>query len=541
MLMRKFIFITGGVCSSLGKGIASSVIASLLECRGYRIVLQKIDPYLNVDAGTMSPFQHGEVYVTDDGAETDLDLGNYSRFTNMVLSSLNSITAGKVYKSVIEKERKGEYLGKTVQVIPHVTDEIQLMIEELNEKEKPDFHIVEIGGTVGDIESVPFLEAAREFFLSRKKDVLFIHLTLIPKIEVAGEYKTKPTQHSVGILRQIGIVPDIILTRISGKLTKEMKKKISLFCSVDFNDVFEAPDVDNIYELPLIYYNQGIDVKILEKFNIEPKSINLSKWEEISKSIKDSKESINLFLCGKYVNLNDAYKSIYEAIKHAGLKNKTKIKIHKIDTEDVETNIEILDHIKREADAIIVPGGFGSRGIEGKIKIIKLARENRIPFLGICLGMQCMTIEYSRNVANIKDANSEEFETNGKNKVICLMEEQKNVKNLGGTMRLGAYSCRLAKNSKVYEVYNSEIIYERHRHRYEFNNEYRKLLQENGLIISGVNEELDLVEVVEWPDHPFGIGVQFHPEFKSKPFDPHPLFKNLIEEGLKYKKNKYNN
>jgi len=536
--MGKFIFITGGVCSSLGKGIASSAIASLLECRGYKVVLQKIDPYLNVDAGTMSPYQHGEVYVTDDGSETDLDLGNYARFTDVELSNLNSITAGKVYKSVIEKERRGDYLGKTVQVIPHVTDEIQLMIKELNNKEKPDFHIIEIGGTVGDIESVPFLEAAREFYQNRKKDTIFIHLTLIPKIEVAGEYKTKPTQHSVSILRQIGIIPNIILTRISGKLTKEMKSKISLFCSVDINDVFEAPDVDNIYELPLVYNRQCLDERILEKLSCKTKDIDLSKWLDISKSISESKESINLCLCGKYVKLNDAYKSIYESIKHAGIANKIKVKVEKIDTEEIDS--KILEEIKNNAHAIIVPGGFGGRGIEGKIEIIKIARENNIPFLGICLGMQCMTIEFARNVCNLKDANSEEFNFEAQHKVICLMEQQKKIKNLGGTMRLGSFSCNLEKETKAYNIYKSELIFERHRHRYEFNNDYREIFQKNGLVISGINKELDLVEIIEWKDHPYGIGVQFHPEFKSKPFSPHPLFFNLVKEAVNYKNRKIN-
>ncbi|MFN3411961.1 MAG: CTP synthase [Exilispira sp.] len=531
--MTKYIFITGGVCSSLGKGIAASSIGAIMEAMGYKVSMQKIDPYLNVDAGTMSPYQHGEVYVTDDGAETDLDLGNYSRFTNSELSKLNSITTGKVYLNVIERERRGDYLGKTVQVIPHITAEIQKLIKDLSEKTKPDIQIVEIGGTVGDIESVPFLEAAREFSLNNKNNIIFIHLTLIPKIEVAGEFKTKPTQHSVGVLRQIGIVPDIIMTRISGTLNREMKRKIAMFCSIAEEDVFEAPDVDSIYYLPIIYTQQGLGDKIASKLSLQIQKPDLKKWENISNILKLKKPEITIGVVGKYIKLQDAYKSVYEALKHGAIANKVDINILKIDSEDIEKIDGYLDKIIDQVDGVLVPGGFGSRGIEGKLLIIKEIRERGIPYFGICLGMQCMVIEFARNVLGLKDANSSEF-AQTKNPVIHLMEEQYYFDNLGGTMRLGAYECNIKKGTLAERIYKENIIYERHRHRYEFNNKYADQFENAGLIISGKFVKKNLVEIVEYKEHPFGIGVQFHPEFKSKPFMPHPIFKSFIEHSLKY-------
>ncbi|MCR4421273.1 MAG: CTP synthase [Exilispira sp.] len=531
--MTKYIFITGGVCSSLGKGIAASSIGAILEAMGYKVAMQKIDPYLNVDAGTMSPYQHGEVYVTDDGAETDLDLGNYARFTDSELSKLSSITTGKVYLNVIERERRGDYLGKTVQVIPHVTSEIQRLIRSLSDKVNPDVQIVEIGGTVGDIESIPFLEAAREFSLSNKNNTIFIHLTLIPKIEVAGEYKTKPTQHSVGVLRQIGIVPDIIMTRISGTLSKEMKRKIAMFCSIAEEDVFEAPDVDSIYKLPIIYTQQGLQDKIALKLSLASNKPNLKKWEEIISIVDSKKPKISIAVVGKYIKLQDSYKSVYEALRHAAIANKVELNIMKIDSEEIEKNPENLTKVINQADGILVPGGFGSRGIEGKLAIIQIAREKKIPYFGICLGMQCMVIEYARNVLKIADANSSEF-TETSNPVIHLMEDQYSIDRKGGTMRLGVYECNIKKGTLAEKIYDENIIFERHRHRYEFNNKYEDQFEKAGLIISGKYITKNLVEIVEYKDNPFGIGVQFHPEFKSKPFKPHPIFKSFIENAYKY-------
>ncbi|MEJ5273139.1 MAG: CTP synthase [Spirochaetota bacterium] len=535
--MTKYIFITGGVCSSLGKGIAASSIGAILEAMGYKVAMQKIDPYLNVDAGTMSPYQHGEVYVTDDGAETDLDLGNYERFTNSELSKLNSITTGKVYLNVIERERRGDYLGKTVQVIPHVTSEIQRLIKILSDKVNPDIQIVEIGGTVGDIESIPFLEAAREFSIINKNNTIFIHLTLIPKIEVAGEYKTKPTQHSVGVLRQIGIVPDIIMTRISGSLSKEMKKKIAMFCSIAEEDVFEAPDVDSIYRLPIIYTQQGLGNKIASKLGIASNKPDLTKWDQIINIIDSKKPKVTIAVVGKYIKLQDSYKSVYEALKHAAIANKVDLNILKVDSEEVEKNPDYLEKIINQADGILVPGGFGSRGIEGKLAIIKEARERKIPYFGICLGMQCMVIEYARNVLKLSDANSSEF-AETKNPVIHLMEDQYAVDSKGGTMRLGVYECNVKPGTLAEKIYGENIIFERHRHRYEFNSKYEQQFEEAGLIISGKYVKKNLVEIVEYKDNPFGIGVQFHPEFKSKPFNSHPIFKTFIEYAFKYNQEK---
>ncbi len=532
--MTKYIFITGGVCSSLGKGIAASSIGAIMEAMGHKVAMQKIDPYLNVDAGTMSPYQHGEVYVTDDGAETDLDLGNYARFTNSELTKLSSITTGKVYLNVIERERRGDYLGKTVQVIPHVTSEIQKLIKSLSDKVNPDIQIVEIGGTVGDIESVPFLEAAREFSLVNKNNIIFIHLTLIPKIDVAGEYKTKPTQHSVGVLRQIGIVPDIIMTRISGNLSKEMKRKIAMFCSIAEEDVFEAPDVDSIYRLPIIYTEQGLGDKIATKLGLSSKTPELEKWKKIIDIIENRKTKVNIAVVGKYIKLQDSYKSVYEALKHAAISNEVDLSIMKIDSEDLEKNPENLQKIIEQVDGILVPGGFGSRGIEGKVALIKEARLRNIPFFGICLGMQCMVIEFARNVLNIKDANSSEFDQT-ENPVIHLMEDQYSVDQKGGTMRLGAYECNIKSGSLAERIYGENIVFERHRHRYEFNNKYIDEFEKAGLVISGKFVKKNLVEIVEYKDNLFGIGVQFHPEFKSKPFLPHPIFKSFIENAIKYK------
>jgi len=530
--MTKYIFITGGVISSLGKGIASASIGRILESRGLKVTLVKFDPYINVDPGTMNPYQHGEVYVTEDGAETDLDLGHYERFTNARVTKFNNVTTGQIYNAVISKERRGDYLGKTIQVIPHITNEIKERIKKVALVSRVDIVIVEIGGTVGDIESLPFLEAARQFRLDMGYDnVLYIHLTLIPYIKVAGEIKTKPTQHSVGTLREIGIQPDILICRTEKALSEEVKEKISLFCNVRKEAVIEAKDVDSIYEIPLVFKNQILDEIILSHFHLICKLSNLKDWEKkvIARAL-NPKDKVKIALVGKYTGLQDAYKSIYESLMHAGIANDAKVEIVRVDSEDIEKHGP--QRYLNDICGILIPGGFGYRGIEGKIKAIRFARENKIPFLGLCLGMQCAVIEFSRNVCGLKRANSTEFDKNTPYPVISLLAEQKKIKELGGTMRLGVYPCKVKKKSLAYAVYNRALIKERHRHRYEFNNKYRKLLEKKGMVFSGIYLRKNLVEIIELKGHPYFIAVQFHPEFQSKPDKAHPLFREFIRAAL---------
>ncbi len=536
--MAKFIFFTGGVCSSLGKGIAASSLGCLIESRGYSITIMKIDPYINIDPGTMSPYQHGEVYVTEDGAETDLDLGNYERFTSQTLRRINSVTTGQIYQTVIEKERRGDFLGRTVQVIPHITNEIKRRIHQVADEYKSDIVIVEIGGTVGDIEGIPFLEAIRQFRLDvGRENTLFVHLTLVPIVGAAKEPKTKPTQHSVSKLREIGIIPDIILCRSSVELTSEMRSKISLFCNVEERAVITAKDIKtSIYEVPLNLKQNKLDEIILEKLNLPIRRSNFIHWEKMVDKLVNLKESVRIAVAGKYTELHDAYKSIYEALVHGGISNDVAIDIYKVKVEDV--NKDNLKEIFEGVDGILVPGGFGERGIEGKINTIQYARENKIPLFGICLGMQCMVIEFARNVLGFEKANSTEFDPETPYPVISLMEEQNGIKNLGGTMRLGAQPAVLKEGTKIYKAYKQKNISERHRHRYEFTNRYREIMEKNGLILSAISPDNTLVEAIEYKDHPWGIGVQFHPEFKSKLIKPHPLFVDFIRESLEYKKRK---
>jgi CTP synthase len=534
--MTKYIFITGGVCSSLGKGIAASSLGCLLEGRGYKVCIMKMDPYINIDPGTMSPYQHGEVYVTDDGAETDLDLGNYERFTSQSLSRLNSVTTGQIYSKVIEKERRGDYLGRTVQVIPHITNEIKGRIKILDKKYNPDFIIVEIGGTVGDIEGIPFLEAIRQFRLETgKENSLYVHVTLIPVVGAAEEPKTKPTQHSVSKLREIGISPDVLLCRTKDELTNEMRNKIALFCDVEEKAVIAAKDIKKtIYEVPLILGAGKLDDIILEKCGMQKRKRNLKHWEKIVNQLTTEKETVKIAVAGKYTELHDAYKSIYEALVHGGIENDVKVDIIKIKVDNVEDE-KHLKELYGGIHGILVPGGFGERGIEGKILTVKYARTKNIPFFGICLGMQCMVIEFARNVLGFADANSKEFNIDTEYPVISLMEEQDGVANLGGTMRLGSQPAVLTLKSKIHDAYNGEKVNERHRHRYEFTNKYRKIMEENGLVIAATSPDGQLVEAVEYKYHPWGVGVQFHPEFKSKPVKAHELFNAFIKNSLDFK------
>ncbi len=531
--MNKFIFITGGVISSLGKGIACASIGKILEARGLKVSLMKLDPYINVDPGTMNPYQHGEVYVTDDGAETDLDLGHYERFTCAKTTRFNNATTGQVYNSVITRERRGDYLGKTIQVIPHITGEIKERIKKVSSVSKADVILVEIGGTVGDIESLPFLEAARQFELEMgQENVLYIHLTLVPYIKAADEIKTKPTQHSVGTLREIGIQPDILICRTEKELTDDIKEKISLFCNVRKEAVIQSPDVASIYEIPLVFKAQVLDEIILGHFNLISKLSDLSRWEnEVVRKVLNPKESLKIALVGKYIELQDAYKSIYESLIHAGIANNLRVEVKKIDSEDIERSG--AQALLGSVSGILVPGGFGSRGIEGKILAIRFAREKNIPFLGLCLGMQCAVIEFARNALRLKSANSTEFNPKTKYPVINLLDEQAKVKDMGGSMRLGAYPCRIRKGTLAFRIYGKSLIFERHRHRYEFNNRYRKAMENKGLVFSGIYSKKNLVEVVELPGHPFFVAVQFHPEFKSKPDNAHPLFREFIGASLK--------
>ena len=533
--MSKFIFVTGGVVSSLGKGIASASIGKLLEARGLRVTIVKCDPYLNVDPGTMSPFQHGEVYVTDDGAETDLDLGHYARFTNAVLGKDNNITTGKIYFTVITKERRGDYLGKTVQIIPHITDEIKKCIKRVSHDRDVDVTIVEIGGTIGDIESLPFLEAIRQLRWEMGEHyALNVHVTLLPYIKSAGEQKTKPTQHSVGKLRAIGIAPDILLCRTEKHITKEQRDKIALFCNVERDAVIEAGDVKYIYEVPLSFKKEGLDKLILRKLNIKREDKELDEWKKkVVTRLKNPGKEVKICIVGKYVALQDAYKSIYEALVHSGIANNARVNIVRIDSEHLEK--EKVEKRLAGAQGILIPGGFGDRGIEGKIQAVQYARENNVPYFGICLGMQVAMIEFARNVCKLKNANSTEFDKAAKDPVISLLEEQKIIKTLGATMRLGACPCKLAKKSLSFKAYKKENISERHRHRYEFNNKYKKLFEKKGLFIVGINTHQGLVEIVELKKHPWFVACQFHPEFKSKPDKAHPLFRNFIEASLRMK------
>jgi CTP synthase len=540
----KYIFVTGGVLSSLGKGLASAAIGALLESRGLTVTIQKLDPYINVDPGTMNPFQHGEVFVTDDGAETDLDLGHYERFTHAKLGHDNNFTTGKIYHSVISKERRGDYLGGTVQVIPHITDEIKHSIK-LAAKDV-DIVIVEIGGTIGDIESLPFLEAIRQFKADAGKDnTLYIHLTLVPYISTAGEVKTKPTQHSVKELRSIGIQPDILLCRTDRYLPREIKAKISLFCNVGIDAVVTAKDVECIYEVPLVFHKEGLDGKIVELLNIWTRAPRLEAWEELVRKIQATQQSVTIAIVGKYVDLTESYKSLNEALGHGGVANDCKVNLIFVDSEKIEdgTCSQLLD----DADGILVPGGFGNRGIEGKICSANHARVNKIPYFGICLGMQIAVVEFARNVAGLKDANSSEFNEFTPDAVIYLMLEwfdersgtvqrRDESSDKGATMRLGAYPCHLTKGTLAYRAYSVGKISERHRHRYEFNNDYKTLLVEKGLVVSGSSPTGDLVEIIEIKGHPWFLGCQFHPEFKSRPMDAHPLFKDFIRAALEYSK-----
>jgi len=531
--MAKYIFITGGVVSSLGKGITSASIGKLLESKGFKITIQKCDPYLNVDPGTMNPFQHGEVYVIDDGTETDLDLGHYERFTSAAMGKENNITTGKVYHSVITKERRGDYLGATVQVVPHITNEIISHIKKVSHGKDIDIVICEIGGTVGDIESLPFLEAIRQFKQHvGKGNAINIHVTLVPYIKAAEEVKTKPTQHSVGKLREIGIQPEILVCRTERPLSKKVKQKISLFCNVDEDAVMDAPDVKDIYEVPLLFQKQGLGKTILRLLEMRYKEGDLTAWrDKVVKRALHPSRKVSIAVVGKYMELNDAYKSIYEALKHAGVANDARMDIKKIDSEEIEE--KGADRLLKGVDGILVPGGFGTRGIEGKIKAIKFAREKNVPFLGICLGMQCAVIEFARGVCGLKKANSTEFDKSTPYPVISLLEEQKRVKAMGATMRLGAYPCKLEKPSKAYEAYGKEKISERHRHRYEFDIHYKRSMEKEGLLVSGTSPDLRLVEIIEVKNHPWFVACQFHPEFKSKPDDCHPLFKNFVRKALK--------
>lgn len=532
-MKTKFIFVTGGVVSSLGKGIAAASLGALLENRGLKITILKLDPYINVDAGTMNPFQHGEVFVLDDGAETDLDLGHYERFTHSPLTRLNNVTTGKIYHSVIQKERKGEYLGKTVQVIPHITDEIKGSL--LKVAQEVDLVIAEIGGTVGDIESLPFLEAIRQFrYDVGKENVLYLHLTLVPYIQAAGELKTKPTQHSVQKLREIGIQPDILLCRTDRKLSQEIKSKIALFCNVDPTAVFTAPDVESIYEIPLVFHQEGMDEKIVSLLNIWTRKPDLAEWKGLVERIRHLEKEVTIAIVGKYVHLADSYKSLIEALKHGGFAQGAKVRLKFIDSEELEKK-EVHSALQ-EVDGVLVPGGFGDRGIEGKILAVQYAREKKIPYFGICLGMQIACIEFARNVVGLVSANSREFDAKSPHPVIDLMSAQESVVDKGATMRLGAYPCHLKEGSLVHRVYGKSEISERHRHRYEFNNSYREKLEQKEFVFSGLSPDGTLVEMIEYPKHPWFVGCQFHPEFKSQPMQPHPLFEGFIQAALKGKK-----
>jgi CTP synthase len=540
----KFIFVTGGVLSSLGKGLASAAIGALMEARGLVVTLQKLDPYINVDPGTMNPFQHGEVFVTDDGAETDLDLGHYERFTSARLSQKSNYTSGSIYYSVIQKERRGDYLGGTVQVIPHVTDEIKEAVRSC--ANGVDIAIIEIGGTVGDIEGLPFLEAIRQFRADiGRQNCCYIHLTLVPYLPSSGELKTKPTQHSVNELRRIGIQPDILICRTDRLLQKELKAKIALFGNVEQDAVITGKDVDTIYEVPLVFHAEGLDEKIVQYLNIWTRAPQLGPWEDLVYRLKNPAHKVTIAIVGKYIDLRESYKSLNEALVHGGVANNAQVELLFVDAEQIER--EGPDEILKEAHGVLVPGGFGARGTEGKIRAVQYARENKVPFFGICLGMQMAVVEFSRNVAGLAEAHSSEFDLNTPHPVIYLMREwfdyrrqkvqrRDETSDLGGTMRLGAYPCHLVKDTFAHKAYKADEISERHRHRYEFNNDYRDQLAAGGLVYSGLSPDQELVELVEIADHPWFVGCQFHPEFKSRPMNPHPLFRDFIRAALRFAK-----
>lgn len=534
----KYIFVTGGVVSSLGKGITAASLGRLLKSRGYRVTIQKFDPYINIDPGTMSPYQHGEVFVTDDGAETDLDLGHYERFIDINLSKNSNTTTGKIYQSVINKERRGDYLGGTVQVIPHITNEIKERVFRVGQQDNADFVITEIGGTVGDIESLPFLEAIRQVKKDvGKNDVLYIHVTLVPYISAAGELKTKPTQHSVKELRSIGISPDILVCRSEKPISKEMREKMAMFCDVDPDAVIQNLTARSIYEVPMLMEEQGLDTIVLRKLEMEDKPKDMQGWHDmVARILKKYDKKVTIAVVGKYVALQDAYISITESLRHAAVANEAELDIHWVNAEEIEADDTDMAKVMAGVDGILVPGGFGNRGIEGKIKAIQYAREHKIPFFGICLGMQCAVIEFARHVCGMADANSSEFNPNSTHPVIDLMPEQLDVEDLGGTMRLGLYPCKVYPDTLTSKAYNAELIYERHRHRYEFNNAFREEIVDWGLVLGGTLPNGRLVEIVELPEseHPWFLGAQFHPEFKSRPTNPHPLFRDFVGAAVKH-------
>ncbi|MDN3504494.1 MAG: CTP synthase [Rhabdochlamydiaceae bacterium] len=529
-MSEKFIFITGGVLSSLGKGLTSASIAKLLEGKGLKVAILKLDPYLNVDPGTMNPYEHGEVYVTDDGAETDLDLGHYYRYTNSPLGRTSNATSGQIYDTVIKRERKGDYLGKTVQVIPHVTDEIKSRIRKLTQsKIKPDVIMVEIGGTVGDIESQPFLEAIRQFRLEQPQNCLNIHLTYVPYLPSCGEVKTKPTQHSIQTMRGIGIIPDMIVCRCEQALDKDVINKISLFCSVKSEWVFELPDVDNVYQVPLVLKEQNLDDSISEFLSLNKKASNISAWEKMLAKQNNAKKTVTIGVVGKYLDHKDAYKSVLEALLHGAIENDSKLKLEFLEADKIKSIKDL-----KKCDGYLIPGGFGNRGYSGKVLATKYARENNIPCFGICLGMQVIVVEFARNILGFENAHTTEVDLSTDHPVISLLAEQNHTEDMGGTMRLGAYECKLKTDSKAHKAYSKKKISERHRHRYEFNSTYTKEFEDNGLVISGKDSKSDLCEIVEVKDHPWMVGVQFHPEFQSKPTEPHPLFTAFINASLKH-------
>ena len=532
----KYVFVTGGVTSSLGKGIISASLAKLLQARGYTTTIQKLDPYINIDPGTLNPYEHGECFVTDDGAETDLDLGHYERFLNVPTSQANNVTTGRIYQSVIEKERRGEYLGKTVQVIPHITDEIKNRIQAVAKNGQFDIVITEIGGTVGDIESLPYVEAVRQMLWEFENDCIVVHLTLVPYLAAAGELKTKPTQHSVKQMMELGVQPDILCCRTEHELDLNLRRKIAKFCNVSMNAVIESRDAESIYDVPLLMQAEELDKVVLEKLGLPKRSTpDLSQWKNFLEVLKNPTKEVTIGLIGKYVELKDSYKSISESFIHAGVANEAKVNVKWIHSEKL-TKGNIAEELS-DLDGILVAPGFGSRGISGKIEAVQFARENKIPFLGICLGMQCAVIEFARNVLKFEEANTTEIAEETQHPVISMMEEQKSVSNYGGTMRLGAYKCQLKPNSKVALAYHTEDISERHRHRYEFNSAYLEQFEQNGMIATGKNPETGLVEVVEIPNHPWFVGVQFHPEYKSTVAQPHPLFVAFVDAALTNKNN----
>ncbi len=530
----KYIFVTGGVSSSLGKGIISASLAKLLQARGFEVTIQKLDPYINIDPGTLNPYEHGECYVTDDGAETDLDLGHYERFSNTPTSQANNVTTGRIYQSVINKERKGEYLGTTVQVVPHITDEIKRSIQILGQTNKYDFVITEIGGTVGDIESIPFIETVRQMKWELGSNCIVVHLTLVPFLKAAGELKTKPTQHSVKTMLEQGVQPDIIVCRTEHRLNESIRRKIAQFCNVSPTAVIESIDAETIYDVPLLMRDEKLDIEVLQLTNTPySENVNLENWERFIHRLKNPIGTVNIGLIGKYVELKDAYKSINEALVHGGVENEYKVNIVSVQSENIDSsNVEAK---LKGLDGILVAPGFGGRGIEGKIEAIKYARENNIPFLGICLGMQCAAIEFSRNVLGLKNAHTTEIDKDTPNPVIDLMEDQRSVTELGGSMRLGLYDCHLDKNSIAFKEYKKLDIQERHRHRYEFNNDYKKRFAENGMRLPGINKANDLVEIIELENHPWFVGVQFHPEYKSTVKQPHPLFIGFVKAAIEHK------